>query len=137
VGAVNFIDNILAKEENHHLVDYKLSLKQIDRVLRKRNPFIEPSDMSKELYIDLYNEMATNKVDGWNYDQYSSPLYFLQLLRRHTYTGAFSHPKYGGNVGASGWAYLSERYRDAEGQTLFDWQKAIEQPLGTNNDYRG
>jgi hypothetical protein len=136
VGAINFIDNILAREENHHLIDYKICLGQLDRILRQRNPFTEPAEMSKELYIDLYNEMATNQVNGWNYDQYGSPLYFLQLLRRHTYTGAFSHPKYGGNVGASGWAYLSERYQ-AEGQTLFDWRRAIEQPLGVNADYRG
>ena len=69
--------------------------------------------------------------------RYGSPLYFLQLLRRHTYTGAFSHPKYGGNVGASSWAYLSERYKDTQGQTLFDWRKAIEKPLGINADYHG
>ena len=137
VGAVNFIDNILAKEENHHLQDYKICLMQLDRILRQRNPYIEPAKMSKELYIDLYNEMATDRVNGWKYDQYGSPLYFLQLLRRHTYTGAFSHPKYGGNVGGSGWAYLAERYRDAQGQTLFDWRKAIEQPLGINADYHG
>lgn len=72
VGAVNFIDNILAREENHHLQDYKLCLMQIDRILRQRNPYIEPAKMSKELYIDLYNEMATDKVNGWKYEQYGS-----------------------------------------------------------------
>lgn len=137
VGVSNFIDNLLAREENHHIVDYKICLGIINKILRQRNPFIEPRMMSKELYIDLYNEMANNLVDGWEYDQYSSPLFFLQLLRRHVYTGAFSHPKYGGNVGAAGWAYLSERYRDESGQTLFDWRRAIEKPLGLNSDYRG
>jgi hypothetical protein len=137
VGTVNFIDNLLAREENHHLIDYKICLGQIDRILRQRNPYVEPREMSKEIYIDLYNEMANNQVNGWNYNQYNKPLFFLQLLRRHTYTGAFSHPKYGGNVGAAGWAYLSERYRDDKGKTLFDWRRAIEQPLGVNSDYRG
>jgi len=137
VGVVNFIDNLLAREENHHLIDYKICLGIINRILRQRNPFIEPRNMSKEMYIDLYNEMANNSVNGWDYDQYNSPLYFLRLLRRHTFTGAFSHPKYGGNVGATGWAYLSERYRDQNGKTLFDWRRAIEKPLGLNSDYRG
>ena len=137
VGVVNFIDNLLAKEENHHLIDYKICLGILDRILRQRNPYIEPKNISKEVYIDLYNEMATNSVNGWDYNQYGSPSYFLQLLRRHVFTGAFSHPKYGGNVGAAGWAYLSERYRDENGKTLFDWRRAIEQPLGLNSDYRG
>ena len=38
VGAVNYIDNILAREESHHLIDYQICLEQIDRVLRQRNP---------------------------------------------------------------------------------------------------
>ena len=59
--------------------------------------------MSREVYFDLYNEMATNQVAGWNYDAYGSPQFFLYLLRRHVVTGAFCHPKYGGNVGAAGW----------------------------------
>jgi len=137
VGAVNFIDNILAREENHHLIDYKLCLAQINQVLRQRNPYVDPEEMDKEIYVQLYQEMATDQVNGWDPKQYSSPLYFLKLLRRHTYTGAFSHPKYGGNVGGSGWAYLSERYRDQQGNTLFDWSKAIEQPLGVNTEYHG
>jgi hypothetical protein len=137
VGVVNFIDNLLAREENHHLIDYKICLGIINKILRQRNPYVEPRVMSKELYIDLYNQMANNSVDGWDYNQYNSPLFFLQLLRRHVYTGAFSHPKYGGNVGAAGWAYLSQRYRDKSGKTLFDWRRAIEKPLGLNSDYRG
>lgn len=137
VGVVNFIDNFLAKQESNHLIDYKICLGIINKILRQRHPFIEPREMSKEVYIDLYNGMANNSVDSWDYKQYSSPLFFLQLLRRHVYSGAFSHPKYGGNVGASGWAYLSERYRDQTGKTLFDWRRAIEKPLGINSDYRG
>ena len=90
--------------------------------------------MSKEMYIDLYDQMAAGNVDGWNHSRYGSPRYFLQLLRRHAFVGAFSHPKYGGNVGAAGWAYLKERYRDSEtGQTLFGWRSVMEQPLGTAN----
>jgi hypothetical protein len=130
VGVVNFIDKLLAKEENHHLIDYKICLDLINRLLRQRNPFIEPEKMSKEMYIELYNQMASGTVPGWNYGRYGNPRYFLQLLRRHSYTGAFSHPKYGGNVGATGWAYLASRYP-------FQWQKALEPPLGINADYRG
>ena len=143
VGEVNFIDNILAREERHRLVDYKICLRIIDRVLRQRNPFTEPSRMSREVYFDLYNEMATNQVAGWNYDAYGSPQFFLYLLRRHVVTGAFCHPKYGGNVGAAGWAYLSERYTlPAQGpgqqsETLFEWQRALEAPIGVSADYFG
>jgi hypothetical protein len=140
VGEVNFIDNILAREERHHLQDYKKCLRIIDRVLRRRNPYTEPSKMSRNEYIALYNDMATDTVAGWDYQTYQSPRYFLYLLRRHVVTGAFCHPKYGGNAGAAGWAYLEDRYRqgpDRQGGTLFDWPRALEKPLGVNTDYVG
>ena len=89
VGEVNFIDNILAREERQHLTDYKTCLRIIDRVLRQRNPYTEPSRMSRDYYFDLYNEMASNTVAGWDYSAYSNPQYFLYLLRRHVVTGAF------------------------------------------------
>ncbi|WP_040547106.1 gluconate 2-dehydrogenase subunit 3 family protein [Pedosphaera parvula] len=143
VGEINYIDNILAREERHHLADYKTCLRQIDRILRTRNPYTEPSRMSRELYFALYDEMATDRVDGWDYALYGSPQYFLYLLRRHVVTGAFCHPKYGGNAGAAGWAYLSDQYRlpspapGKHGATLFDWRRAMESPLGVNSDYLG
>lgn len=137
VGVVNFIDNLLAKEESHRLIDYKICLQQIDRILRQQNLYVEPRQMPKEMYTDLYSEMANNNVNGWNYNQYTSPEFFLKLLRRHTFTGAFSHPKYGGNVGAVSWAFLEERYKDETGKTLFDWRRAIEKPLGVSSEYRG
>jgi hypothetical protein len=143
VGEVNFIDNILAREERHHLVDYKICLRIIDAVLRQRNPYTEPSKMSRNVYFALYNDMASNTLAGWDYGAYSSPQYFLYLLRRHVATGAFCHPKYGGNAGAAGWAYLGDRYRAPSpgpgqtGATLFDWSRALEKPLGRNADYLG
>ncbi|MGE5568946.1 MAG: gluconate 2-dehydrogenase subunit 3 family protein [Rhodospirillales bacterium] len=138
VSIANFIDKLVAREENHRLIDYKICLGIINRVLRVRNPFVEPRLMSKEMYIELYNQMASGNVPGWDYGAYQNPRFFLQLLRRHAITGAFAHPKYGGNAGASGWAYLSERYRDPQtGATLFDWRRALEPPLGTNEQYRG
>ena len=143
VGEVNYIDNILAREERHRLIDYKICLKLIDSVLRQRNPYTEPAKMSSEIYDALYDQMAANNVPGWDTQQYSSPQYFLYLLRRHVAIGCFSHPKYGGNNNAAGWAYLGERYTTpsggppGSGTTLFDWRRAIEQPLGTNNDYHG
>ena len=90
VGEVNFVDNILAREERQHLSDYKVCLRIIDRVLRQRNPYVEPAQMTRDMYFDLYNEMATNQVGGWDYSQYASPQYFLYLLRRHVLTGAFA-----------------------------------------------
>ncbi len=132
VGVVNFIDKLLAKEENHHLLDYKICLEIIDGILRSRNPFIEPELMSKEMYVELYDEMANDNVIGWNKEIYGSPRYFLQLLRRHSFTGAFAHPKYGGNAGASAWAYLAEKYPDK-----FNWRQAVEPPLGSSPDYLG
>lgn len=131
VGEVNFIDNILAREERHHLIDYRICLRLIDGLLRQRNPFMEPTEMPETLYTDLYDQMATDQVPGWDTNQYGSPLYFLQLLRRHAAMGAFSHPRYGGNTGAAGWAYL------AESVGPFQWRPAIEAPLGTSPDYLG
>lgn len=137
VGVANFIDKLVAKDENHHLVDYKICLEVIDQLLRFRNPFVEPDFMSKEMYRDLYEEMSTGSVPDWNYQRYNNPRYFLQLFRRHVFTGAFSHPKYGGNIGAAGWAYLEEKYRTDNGQTLFNWRKIMEKPLGDSADYHG
>jgi hypothetical protein len=129
-GEVNYIDNILAREERHRLSDYKICLAQIDWILRQRDPCVEPSKMSRDTYFHLYEEMASNNVPGWDYTVYNSPQFFLYLLRRHAVVGALSHPKYGGNTGAAGWAYLSERYP-------FDWRAAIEKPLGVSADYLG
>ena len=147
IGVVNFIDKILAREESHRLTDYKVCLELIDRVLRQRDPYEEPAEMPISMYDDLYNQMAQDTgVQGWDYSRYSSPRYFLQLLRRHTYTGAFSHPKYGGNAGAAGWAYLAHNLADpvtgalpsAESQTTaFDWSRALEKPLGRSPEYHG
>jgi len=137
VGEVGYIDNLLAREEHHRLVDYKICLSIIRQVLRLRNPFEEPVAISGEYYNALYDEMATDKVDGWDTSRYGSPLFFLNLLRRHACAGSFSHPKYGGNSGGAGWAYLSERFPDGRGGTLFDWGAAIEPPLGRNAHYLG
>jgi gluconate 2-dehydrogenase subunit 3-like protein len=137
VGVVNLIDKLLARYENHHLVDYKLCLAQIDSIISRRNPSRDLESISKEEFIKLYTEMASGKVDGWDYKVYQSPDYFLKLLRRHSYTGAFSHPRHGGNVGGAGWAYIEESYRDAAGASCFNWREAIEQPLGTSSSYLG
>lgn len=137
VGIVNFIDNLVTREERHHLVDYKICLNLIASIIRKRVPGIEPARASKEIFIDLYGEMASGRVTDWDTAKYNDPTYFLQMLRRHAFSGAFSHPKYGGNASALGWRYLADRFRDANGGTLFDWQRAIERPLGINPDYHG
>ncbi len=137
IGAVNFIDKLLAREEAHHLLDYRICLELIDQCMRQRNPVTEPTKLPREAYAELYAQMGRGNVPDWNYGRYGNPRYFLQLLRRHVLTGAFSHPKYGGNALALGWKYLEERYTDANGKTLFDWARAVEQPLGRNPAYRG
>lgn len=142
VGEVNAIDKFLAREEGHRLLDYRLCLKQIDRALRRQDPFLDPFEMSSEEYNQLYDNMAAsrsrdeNPIPGWDYGAYASPAYFLYVLRRHAVTAAFCHPRYAGNVGAAGWAYLSETFRTKDGRTLFDWQPSMEAPLGTSSSYR-
>jgi hypothetical protein len=138
VGVVNFIDNLVARQENHRLLDYKLCLSQIDTVLRLRYPYAEPKDMPNEAYDELYGQMANDVVPDWDTSAYKSPAFFLKILRRHAYEGAFAHPKYGGNVGAVGWAYLADRFTDpTTGATLFNWERIMEKPLGDSADYRG
>ncbi|MFO0818650.1 MAG: gluconate 2-dehydrogenase subunit 3 family protein [Pirellulales bacterium] len=129
-GAANYIDKVLAREEAHHLTDYRICLRQIERILRQREPGLEPLDMPRDVYNAVLEEMKSNNVAGWDYAAYGSPQFFLDILRRHAFTGAFSHPKYGGNASASGWAYLQSRFP-------FDWQQSLEQPLGTSQAYWG
>jgi hypothetical protein len=132
-GAANYIDKILAKEERHHLGDYNICLKQLGRIIRDRDPDFEPENASEKTYFDLYNEMATGpigEVVGWNLSEYGSPRHFLNLLRRHAFTGAFSHPKYGGNLTTAGWQFLKSRFP-------FEWHQSLEQPMGTSTNYRG
>jgi hypothetical protein len=81
--------------------------------------------------------MANDHVEGWDTDKYQSPRFFLTLLRRHTWLGAFSHPKYGGNAGGAGWAYLRDQFKGQNAKPCFDWQRAIERPLGESVDYFG
>jgi hypothetical protein len=134
--------------EGHRLVDYKICLELIDRVLRLRNPYVDPTRMPATMYADLYDQIAADdghSLAGWDYARYSSPRFFLQLLRRHTYTGAFSHPKHGGNNGGLGWAYLAQnlldpgtgKLPDPGSPSFFDWTRALEPPLGRNVQYRG
>jgi hypothetical protein len=130
VGIVNFIDKLLSKQERHHLVSYTNCLQIIDRLLRTRNQYQEPFEMPRDMYSELYDQMFSGNVPDWPYATYGNPAFFLELLRRHAYTGAFSHPKYGGNAGAAGWDFLA-------GLAPFNWRQAVEAPLGTNTDYRG
>lgn len=137
VGATNYIDKILAREERQHAIDYHICLPMIDALLRRRMGGLDPLDGPVELWSDLYGQLATRQVPGWDYGRYNDPSNFLALLRRHAITGAFAHPRHGGNSGAAGWVYLESTYTDDSGQTLFDWRRAIEAPLGHNTDYRG
>ena len=142
-GVANYIDNILAREERHHLGSYRLCLPMIDRVLRRRHPGVDPVNVSdpdyKALFDDMKNRSPALTKDGWDFAVYDNPGYFLYILRRHTWTGAFAHPKYGGNPGGLGWAFLGETYRTTADPlvTAFDWARTIEVPLGNSTEYRG
>lgn len=137
IGAVNFIDKLLAREEHHRARDYKICLPILQQLLRQRARTLELTQMPAGLFAELYEQMARDDVPGWPHAQYQSPQAFLRLLRRHVYTGAFSHPKYGGNAGAAGWAYLAERFRGADGTTRFAWDLNCEKPLGRSEDFHG
>ena len=137
VGVVNYIDKVIARAESHNADDYRDCLAIIDAIMRSRFPGRDPATLAPEAYGDLYDQMGRDDVPGWDRARYGSPRYFLLLLRRHAMTGAFVHPRHGGNSGTAGWAYLETRFRDADGNTLFDWRQAMEAPLGRNTDYRG
>ncbi|MFO1002323.1 MAG: hypothetical protein U0936_18505 [Planctomycetaceae bacterium] len=78
--------------------------------MRQRDPAHDPGRASADLFEQIYKEMAAGSVNGWDTSDYGSPQYFLDLVRRHAFTGAFGHPKYGGNVSAAGWAYLQSHF---------------------------
>jgi hypothetical protein len=144
LGVANFIDNVLAREERHRLVSYKTCLELIDLVLRRRYVDRDPEFLAEDAFVTLYNQLASNDAalfsDGWDATRFDNPAFFLWLLRRHAFLGAFTHPKYGGNASAAAWAYLSDRYSGgtlAQPVDLFDWRRGLEKPIGTNPDYRG
>lgn len=134
---VNYVDKLLARAEQHNRDDYRTCLSIIDGIPRNRVGGLDPLMLGPEQFEQLYGEMATDNVDGWDKGRYDSPARFLLLLRRHAMTGAFAHPKSGGNSGTAGWMYLESRFRDDQDDTLFDWRRAIDAPLGHNTDYRG
>lgn len=136
VGVLNFIDKLLAREEAHNAPDYRICLREIERLLRARQPYNEPHLVTKDVFTQLYSEMQ-GFVPGWNTNVYGNPSHFLRMVRRHAFLGAFAHPKYGGNSMGLGWRFLEERFRDLQGKHVFDWRKALEKPLGTNEEYRG
>jgi hypothetical protein len=137
VGVVNYIDKLIARAEQHNADDYRTCLSIIDGLLRRRYGGLDPLMLVPDVYAELYDEMKNDRVDGWDYERYGSPRFFLLMLRRHAMTGAFVHPKAGGNSGAAGWMYLESRFRNGQDQTLFDWRRTIEAPLGHNTEYRG
>jgi hypothetical protein len=142
VGVANFIDKLVAREERHHRYAYKTCLEMLHRVLRRRHPARDPGYLEESAFTRLYGELAHAApalfADGWEWSRYNSPPHFLWLLRRHAWTGAFAHPRWGGNPGGLAWRYLAERFRTDDGTTTaFAWQRAIEPPLGTSPDYRG
>jgi hypothetical protein len=140
-GVANYIDKIVAREERHQRGAYKTCLEMLDRILRNRNPGRDPEFLFESQFLRLYDEMDARApalfADGWDRGRYDDPHYFLKMLRRHAWTGAFAHPKYGGNPGAMAWAYLAERFTTDTGTTAFNWRRAIEPPLGTSSEYLG
>ncbi|BCA61196.1 hypothetical protein HMP09_0430 [Sphingomonas sp. HMP9] len=141
VGVANYIDKVVAREERHRLYAYKTCLEMIDAVLRRREMRVPPEAMEERLYVSLYDDMASGAAalfeHGWDRMRYNDPADFLRLLRRHAMTGAFAHPKYGGNPGGMAWAFLSEHFTGSDGKTAFDWRRGQEKPLGTSTEYRG
>jgi hypothetical protein len=122
VGVANYIDKLVAREERHHRSAYETCLED-------------------DAFEAVYDQMARNDQalfnDGWDPGRYQDPSYFLWLLRRHAWTGAFAHPKWGGNPGGMAWNYLSERFTGDDGRTAFAWKRAIEPPLGESTEYAG
>lgn len=142
VGVANYIDKVVAREERHRLYAYKTCLEMLDTVLRRREPQLPPEAMEERFYVSLYDDMASGAASlfehGWDRARYADPADFLKLVRRHAVTGAFAHPKYGGNPAGIAWAYLTEHFKQDDGiTTAFDWQRVQEKPLGTSTDYRG
>lgn len=135
IGTVNFIDKLLARNEQHHVISYRLCISEMKNVLLRINTTQEPEDMDEYFYAKLFEIMANNDHTIWDKSVYAEPAYFLKVLRRHIITAAFSHPRHGGNTQALGWQFLADLLQNKPEDNLFDWQQALEKPLGTNKDY--
>src|SRR3974377_211042 len=64
VGVANFIDKLVAREENHLCVDYKVCLGIINRLLRQRNPYAEPRQMDRDMFVEMYQQLGSGQVPG-------------------------------------------------------------------------
>jgi hypothetical protein len=140
-GVANYIDKIVAREERHYRAAYETCLELLQRILQVRYPAKDLAFIEEGAFVLLYQQMADNDQalfrDGWDPGRYQNPSHFLWLLRRHAWTGAFAHPKWGGNPGGMAWSYLTERFTEDSGRTAFDWARAMEPPLGASAEYRG
>ena len=134
LGVTNFIDKLLARHEPHHLIRYKKCLLEMKRLLLNKNKAQEPEHMDDNCYEWLYSAMQTPNSEHWQLKEIKS-IDFLKTFRRHIITGALSHPRHGGNTNAIGWKFLESMLSDEKGDTYFDWRRALEKPLGINQDY--
>ena len=134
LGVTNFIDKLLARYEPHHLIRYKKCLVEMQRLLLEKNKTQEPEHMDDNCYEWLYETMKTPNSEHWRLKEINS-VDFLKTFRRHIITGALSHPRHGGNTNAIGWNFLESILSDNKGNTYFNWHRALEKPLGNNEDY--
>ena len=97
--------------------------------------YVESWEVSEQLILQIYEEMAANNVNGWDYIEYTSPRYFDCSDATPSLAPSRTPSMAAMSMGWDG--PICKRYRDASGATLFDWPAALEKPLGRNADYVG
>ena len=135
IGAVNFIDKLVAREERHRLGDYKICLKLIDDVLRRRFPGLAPAEVSKDAYQDLYQQMANER---WMVGTRASTAARTSSFNCCAATPTPVHSRIRNTAAMPARrAGRGSRTDSAapKDESCFNWQRAIEPPLGASADY--
>jgi gluconate 2-dehydrogenase gamma chain len=104
LGVVPFIETTLLKAHPDWIRVYHAGLAAVDQSCRERNgrAFRElPADVQIRFLRDM--EEGTLASSAW---KELRPADFFGLVRDHTFKGAYSHPRYGGNRDKGAWKMI-------------------------------
>lgn len=103
-NCVNFIDKVLANEDQGQKPIYQNGLPGLDAVSQERFDAVFV-DLNEEQQDEVLASLESGSPPGWSGAAGSSTEFF-NTVRAHTLIGFLSDPKYGGNKDHVGWKVM-------------------------------